>query len=43
MESTNVELHPTGADGAPVSGSTKSTARLAALGYTFTTTGGARR
>ena len=43
MESTHVELQLTGAHGASVSGSAESTARLAALGYTFTTTGGARR
>lgn len=43
MESTIVELQLTGAYGASVSGSTESPARLAALGYTFTTTGGARR
>ncbi|BAX92709.1 hypothetical protein MSG_02565 [Mycobacterium shigaense] len=43
MESKIVEPHLTGAAGAPVSGSTKSSARLAALGYTFITTGGARR
>lgn len=43
MESTNVELHLTCAFGATVSGSTESFGRLAALGYMFTTTGGAGR
>jgi hypothetical protein len=43
MESTNVELQLTGGHDASGSGSTESPARLAALGYTFTTTGGARR
>ncbi|SPM42695.1 Mycobacterium numidiamassiliense ORFan [Mycobacterium numidiamassiliense] len=43
MESKNVELHRTGAGGATVSGSTRPPARLTALDYTFTMTGGARR
>ena len=43
MKINNVDLHPTGADGATESGSTRPLARLVALGYTFTTTGGARR
>jgi hypothetical protein len=43
MESKNVELHPTGAGGATVSGSTRPPARLAKLGYTISTTGGAKR
>lgn len=43
MESKNVELHPTGAGGATVSGSTRPPARLATLDDTFTMTGGAKR
>ena len=43
MESELVELHPTGADGATASGSTRPPARLAAQGSTFTSTEGCRR
>jgi hypothetical protein len=43
MNSNYVDLHPPGADGTPESGSTQPLARLVALGYTYTTTGGARR